>query len=267
MSLSAFDRPKESITWAREAINELDVNLRDFFHPKPNGPNLQGQKPYGRVVDIDHETGDEVHKFKIFEPLPSSLSRRASEALANLRNSFDQAVYAACVSIGKIPRKENLHFPWRSHPNDLDKTLEKGPIPAEFWDVIKREEPYPTGNEHTGGDDAIREIAKLANGKHTVGLTITPIISSYVHPSISGHGIRGEIPDIKWDSVNNEMIMAIVSPGMNVKDDYKVQLQVGLDVPPPLRDIPAIAILNAFADRAERFTKAIEAECIAITRD
>jgi len=267
LSLPAFDRPKESIAWAREAINELDVSFLDFFRPKPFGPIIQGQKPYGQVVNIDPETGNEVHKFKIFKTLPSSLSRKATEALGNLRNSFDQAVYAACVSIRKVPKKRNLYFPWKTSLADLDGTLKNGPVPTEFWDVIKREEPYPTGNGYTGGDDTIREIAKLANGKHTVGLTITPRISSYVHPSISGSRSRIEIPGIRWDPVKNEMIMAIVSPGMDVKHDYQVQLQVGLDVPPPLRDIPAIAIFNAFADRAERFTKSIEAECKTIIGD
>jgi len=135
-----------------------------------------------------------------------------------------------------------------------------------LWDVIKREEPYPTGNGYTGGDDTIKEVSKLANGKHTVGLAITARISSYVHPSVSGSG-SVRIPGIRWDPMNNEMIMAIVSHGMDVKHDYKVQLQVGLDVPPPLRDKPAIAIFNAFADRAECFTKAIEAECKTIIGD
>jgi len=266
VSLPAFNRPKESIAWAREAINELDVSFRDFFHPKPLGPIIKGRKPYGQVVDIDPETGDEVHKFKIFDAVPSALSRRATEALGNLRNSFDQSVFAACSAIGRIPKKGNLHFPWRTSPIDLNRTLENGPVTAEFWEVIKREEPYPTGNGYTGGDDTIREIAKLANGKHTVGLAITPRVSSYTHPSIFSSGNRVVIPGIRWDPVKNEMIMAIVSPGTDVKHDYKVQLQVGLDVAPPLRDIPAIALFNAFADRAESFTKAIEAECSKILR-
>jgi len=85
----------------------------------------------------------------------------------NTREAWNQAVYAACVSIEKVPSKGNLHFPWRSSPSDLNETLKRGPIPSEFWDVIRGEEPYPTGDGYTGGNDAIKEISKLANDKHT----------------------------------------------------------------------------------------------------
>lgn len=131
-SLPAFDRPKESIAVAREAIHELDAAFGEFFRPKPAGAITDGRKVYGQVVDIDPETGNEVHKFKIFEPLPRILSRRTAEALLNIRESWNQAVYAACVSINKVPRRQNLHFPWRSSPADLDATLKKGAIPPNF---------------------------------------------------------------------------------------------------------------------------------------
>jgi len=261
LSLPKFDRPKKTTAWAREAINELDANLREFFSPKPRGPILHGSMVHGQVMEIDSETGHEIHKFKLLKTLPSSLDRRATEALNNLRNAFDQAVYAACASIGEPPKKGNRHFPWRQDPTDLGRTLEKGSIPTKLWDVIKREEPYPTGNGYAGGDDIIRKIATLANKKHTVGLTITPRITSYTHPSIAGSGNHVMIPMPQWDKVKNEMIMAIVSPGMDVKHDYKVEFQVALDVPAPLGDIPAISLLNAFANRAARFTEKIEAEC------
>ncbi|MDJ1466150.1 hypothetical protein [Nitratireductor sp. GZWM139] len=264
-SLPAFDRPKESITWARDAIQELDADFTNFFKPKPTGPITYGKKVYGKVVDIDPETGHELHKFKVFERLPSVLSRRTTEALIHIRESWNQAVYAACASIDKLPKRGNLHFPWRSSPTDLNATLKHGPIPAELWDVIRREEPYPTGNGYDGGDDHIKEISKLANDKHTIGLTATARVISYTHPTIHGAISFVSIPAPKWDSVNNEMVMAVVSPGTNVEHNYEVQLQVGLDVPGPLRDVPAIGILNAFADRAEAFTKSIEAECMRIS--
>jgi len=102
----AFDRPKQSIAWARDAIHELDAAFTNFFKAKPLGPIVAGKNFYGQIVDIDLETGNEIHKFKVFEPIPSVLSRKVTEALTVTREVWNQAVYAAYVSIDKVPSEK-----------------------------------------------------------------------------------------------------------------------------------------------------------------
>jgi hypothetical protein len=69
-SFPAFDRPKESIAWGRDAIHELDAAFTDFFKAKPLGPIVAGKKVYGQIVDIDPETGNEIHKFTFLSASP-----------------------------------------------------------------------------------------------------------------------------------------------------------------------------------------------------
>ena len=265
--MSAFDTPKEHVAWAREAINELHSEFLKFFAPRPRPPFVEEREPHGTVVDIDPDTGHHVYKFKILDTLPRALTRKATETLNNIRHSFDQTVYAACVTIGKVPKKGNIVFPWRSNPIDLQRTLEKGTIPSELWDAIKRQEPYPTGNGYTGGNDIVREIAKLANGKHNIGLTITPMIVSVSHPTIiSPPGQLSDcyVPNPRWDPVKNEMIIAVVSPGVKIYNNYGIQLDVGFDIPRFSFDEPVIRLLNIFADSADSFVEGIEADCSRI---
>lgn len=106
----------------------------------------------------------------------------------------------------------------------------------------------------------IRELAKLANGKHTVGLSTTLHTIRYGHPNIRGGGSFIQIPPAHWGNTRNEML-AVVGPDTRVQQDHWVNLAIGLDAPAPLSNVPAIRLLSGFADRAERFTGRIEAAC------
>lgn len=262
-----FDRPKESIRWAREAIDDLDAIVADYTATKTRGPQLLPTKPYLKIVDLDRETGNEIHKLKIVFPVPGLATRRANEALQNIRNSFDQALYSACARIGKVSRKGNLHFPWCTSPSDLKGRLAapKNVIPDEFKVLIGAEHPYPTGDSYAGGDDTIRELAHLANGKHTVGLSIATASATERPPSaITRAGWFHVRPPGGWYAMKKEIFLCEVPPRSQVNDDYIVHLEVAFDVTPPLGNIPASRILREFAHRSKSFTEKLERHCVRL---
>lgn len=254
MSLDEFfDSPLKTIAWAREAIDELDTGFRAFFDTHP----------YRDFMDVDPDTGERLHKIALIQSLPSVLERKATEALNNIRHSFDQSLFAGCCAIGKRPKKD-IAFPWKMSPTDLNFafTDSKGKVPTEFRDVIHRQEPYPASEGHLGGNDQIRELAKIANGKHTIGLTVTIRISvSRISDFSGGYIDRFSIPGTKWDSLKNEVIIAIIGPKANVRYKHQFALRVVLDIPGPLGDVPIIDALREFANKSEVFHESIKAEC------
>ncbi|WP_299648066.1 hypothetical protein [uncultured Jannaschia sp.] len=260
--LRAFDRPKESIRWAREAVDEFQSGFRQFFEEQTRPPVLHPCYPYVRIIDLEPETFDQIHKLRFCYALPRALERKANEALQNIRNSFDQSLFAACTAIHKVPRRGDLRFPWCTTPNDLAARLNKRQIiPAEFHEIIRREEPYPTGDGYTGGNDTIRQIAHLANDKHTVGLKVLTHAAVARPPSIMSLDPWVVVPEPSWNMVKNEIFLCKVSPRSKVHDNYQLSLQVAFDVSAPVGDMAADTLLGEFADRAKRFAEVIEARC------
>lgn len=254
--LSAFDVPLEDLRWAREAIQEFDAAKAAFFQ----------SGPYAEFTDVDPETGNKILKIKLTAPLPPILCRKATESMMNTRHAFDKILYAGSVVIGN-PIRRKCNFPWRSCPSDLERTLQhkNSLIPRDFWDVLRRQEPYPTGDGYSGGNDAIRELSKMANRKHTVGLKVFGSVSGF-EQRISGSFTEldqgNDFP--AWDSVNNEMVLAIFSKDSNFKSHTQVSFQVVLNEAGPLNNIPVSWALEAFAAKAEHFAESLRAECLKI---
>ena len=252
--LAAFDRPSETLGWAREAINDLNLTLTGFFN----------NQPFSTVIEPDPETGHEVHKIKLLTPIPNGVPRRATEALNNVKNAFDQTTFAACAAIGKRPKKD-IHFPWRLNPTDLERVFDKkdAVIPPELRDVFRGHQPYPTGEGYSGGDDGIREVARIANLKHTVGLGITGRVPMMRWPDVS-HASFVRAPMPRWDPVKNEMILLIVDAGAKVKHNHEVAFYVALNEPGPLEGEPILGALSAFLQKAEQVLIDLKLCCTAL---
>ncbi|MBO9451432.1 hypothetical protein J7426_14255 [Tropicibacter sp. R16_0] len=244
----SFERPHETISWAKEAIDDFDREVRTFF----NGNATE------YVIDVDPRTGDNIHKIRLKQPLPGRLSRFANDALSHTRNAFDQTIHGACLSLG-IKKSTSPHFPWRSNPTDLEKTFENGKIPDSLWDVIRQQEPYPTGEGYTGGDDAMREVSKIAKWKHNVGLSVDVQAGSAMAPGVTGRVSRYITPPLIWDNVNNELPILIVNPEAKLDGRYQVGLLIVFDVPGVLEKKSANSLMRLFVEKAQRFLEETEA--------
>lgn len=219
--LIKFSSAQEHIDWACSAIREFQVASDEFFAD----PEL-----CCFAVETDSDTGEEVFKVKITKPVSSMMRRKATDAILYARNSLDQSLYAATAILEGAP-KRSINFPWAQSPTDLRGLLKSRNVPASLWDAIKRHEPYPAGDTYPGGNDLIRTLAKIANNKHTIGMTFDG--STTGQTTISGpYEIQGArqinmVGRLEWDTVKNEIILA---RGEALHVNFQGGIQVGVQI-------------------------------------
>lgn len=265
-TLSHFDSPREVIGWAEEGVDELDAACRAFFR----------EDVFRKVTEFDEGTNQNIVKLKIIKSIPTNIARLTTEALNNLRHSFDQSVYAACRMLGK-PTSKHLYFVWAESPADLDgglgkpisRTNKTPQIPPELWPKLRTFEPYPRGRTYPGGNDLIRGLAKIANRKHTVRLDFAPDPTSVNYPSVTGAwkvepGQTFRFPKPAWDAVKNEMILAVVPAGLKIHNDAIVAFNVAFDEAKPLKGYPIVPALREFLAKAKAVCEGLEREATRI---
>jgi hypothetical protein len=256
---SPFDSPREVLGWAREGISELDASCRAFLNTEN----------YRSVREIDPETGQELFKVVCIAEMPVAIRRKATESLSNIRNAFDQALFAACCAIGKHP-KESIYFPWAESPVDLEhrlgaKNSKPGKIPKippELWPKLRSFEPYRRGDTYSGGEDGIRALAQIANRKHTVRLNFSANVTQVqlgIYIDVLTEGQSYENPgNPTWDSVKNEIVLARYTPGAKCETKCSLHLYVAFDESAPLKGAPALDALDAFATKAQSVIDGLE---------
>jgi hypothetical protein len=249
-----FDSPREVLGWAQKGIDDLKRAIKAF-----------GQdNPFRIVTELDSEQRQQVMKAVRQKPLPDSIPRVATEILNNVRHSFDQATFAACVTLNE-GGSDRLYFPWAESPRDLDGRLRKS-IPEKLWPVFRTFEPYGRGQGYAGGDDVIRELAKIANRKHTVGVTFVPYVTGGAYPNVSGGGYV-ELVNPVWDPVKNEVIIARASADARLENNAGLALRITLDEPLPLKGKPIVETLDLFLTKAKQVTDGLETEAARIVRE
>ena len=260
--LSAFDEPQKTIKWAEKAIDEGEA-IRESTITK---------KSFATVSNFDATTGETITKVIMKGSISDDIGRKYTEALNNLRNSFDQSIFAAASAIGK-PMKD-AHYPWADNPGkSLDARL-KGTgkpgktIPVELWDTIRAHEPYATSPAYPGGNDLIRQLAAIANAKHTVGFKTDAALATIMHPSArierfeGGGHVRIAPFGETWDPVKNEIIVRRTKNAVLKSDNkYRITFYIAFDAPSPVGDVPAELALRVFAQEAQNVLDTLKARC------
>lgn len=250
----AFSSATRSLDWAEEGISEFDTICREFFE----------DAQHSFVTDVEPATGQQTLKFCYYGgPLPSLAVRRATENIRNIKDSFDQAMFAARnILVG--PSSKTIYFPWAQTPVDLEHRLSKGKIPAELWSTIRDFQPYPRSEAHPGGDDTIRSLAQIGGKmKHTVHLVVSPDIVSVRLPTItSGANVSGtatiSIP--VWDPEENELKIVDAPRDYKIHNDASVVMNVCFDEP-SLRGIQVVGSSRYFLERARNLVGAFKSIC------
>jgi hypothetical protein len=249
---SLFAPPQKHIEWGEEAFSDGERIFQGFFGNKDNFPCVREKDP---------ETGGVRGRVYLANPLPDGLERKLTEIVNNARHSFDQSLFAACAAIGK-PVNDG-HFPWAINPTDLDKWKlvgkhpSKPKIPPELWDVLRSHEPYYGGDNYTGGNNIIRELAALANSKHTIGIVAGMALPRMTVRDLNLRTAPGfQFLGGPWDSVKNEGIIWRDPTGQaEISANYQITFHVRFDVPPPLGAVDASAAARDFLDKAQRVLK------------
>ena len=254
-TLAAFERPQNTIEWARSCIKSAYDSFITYTK----------SDAFIFVTEDDPETSDKLHKFKIMRPLPREVEGHCSNALVDIKHSFDQSLFAAAQSLGALGFDKN--YPWADSPNGLWRILEvrqrkpRTTLPQVLIDEIWRQEPYATGPDFAGGNDFTREIAGMVNDKHSIGFALYPkLLSSLVNfQAVSPFSLFEP-----WDPVKQEMVICRVMPGGRVSyANPTVTTNIRFDRTGEWGQVNVFAAAWDFADRAHLALEGFKAVCAA----
>lgn len=264
-SLDSFRTPQKSIDWATTAIDNAQAAFRAFLACDHTMPKIE---------QFDPATGHYETKIVQAADIPSEFESNVTNALNLLRNSFDQSLFAACVAISQSREKAN--YPWADNPDpDLERRLtarvSKGSdrlkIPDSLWDCIRRQQPYGRGEGYSGGDDVIREIAKVANAKHTVGFVVVADIAGVSHYFPTGEGGRWvALGDQTWNPLKKEIVLYVSNlPNLGAFQNYqKVAFRMTYPQGSPLAGLPVTDTLRVFANKAQSVLDTFKARAVEL---
>lgn len=246
-----FAPARDSVSWAKDAIAEFNSICGRFF--QSNVTEV--------ITEIDPNTGEHVQKLRLRTDIPSEARRKATEALGNTKNAFDQATFAA-RNIASRPSNRTVYFPWSQSPTDLIVLLKTRGIDERLWGAFSAEEPYPTSDAYPGGDNVVRTLATIANGKHTVGLSVQGQISMIGYPTIRGGRVQNlSILAPRWDSVKNEAELIRWRGEVEVQGDYEFGFEVLLKDSRLPEPVNAATALSVYADKAKTFIERLQSRC------
>jgi hypothetical protein len=247
---TAFTKARDTVRWAEIAIAELDMSAQHFFAAAPNV-----------ITEFDHKTDKKVRKVQLQQQLPKLFSRKTTEALNNIKNSFDQAM-SAVDKLLPLSKCDLHYYPWSTNPSDLKGRLGRLEVDNRLWDTFESHEPYPLSDKHAGGDDVIRNLAKKVNDKHSIGLYVDATVSGVRYP----HGkLRGvdmlKLHEPKWDPVKNEIKLISWIGDVESLQGGEVIFQIFFANFQPEQPVNAIDGLRSFTAKARFVIESLQFKC------
>jgi hypothetical protein len=203
------------LEWAHDDLDELEREMLAFYD----------SDACEKVTELDPKSGNYAHKVRVKKPVPEGWRKLVSHALADIRHSIDQSLFAACSALSDELIDVDVSFPWGTHRNDFEARMRKRKyIPQELYPALRRCYPYPTGDGYPDGDDEIFEIRKLAGGnKHRVAIEAFVGVLGF---SVESDCHRIIIPYEPWDSAKQEFTFVLFPPGE--EPNYKGKLTLGI---------------------------------------
>ncbi|MEM8970919.1 MAG: hypothetical protein AAGD43_02490 [Pseudomonadota bacterium] len=246
----SFEQARETLSWAQEALDELDEICCRFFQPGNSK----------RITQFDIKKREYVDKEAFTSPFPrAQAARKATEAIQSVKNTFDQATHACVTAIDQTLSEETIYFPWTDTPTGLDKRLngKSCKIPSMLWETFRNLQPYGKGRGYSGGDDVTRRLAKMANTKHTVGIAIRPRIADMSY-RVSAAAAACLQPVPTWNSQRNEVEVMRYPPGPTPQYEYSIYFDVVFDRTTPLKEKRVLESVRRFATKAEEAITSLE---------
>lgn len=240
-----FHSSKYSLARAKQHISDLQRQIVEFFNTHP----------YAEIVEIDPDTGEKVHKFKLTKPMPVALPGLAFDAINNLRSALDQAIYAVILlACGRKVR--NAFFPIARTEADFENAVRGRlkDLPKEITDLVRALKPYK------GGNNLLWTLNEICNtNKHAAISPVAVFTGSidYRHAVVTG-GARFMPP--VWDRAKNEMEFVRLPPGGKFEAHFSCNTHIAIHDIEFIDGHPVDAILNDFSYVVEGIVMAVEAE-------
>ena len=185
-----FSHPLKTCRWAKKQIDKFEAAERRFFEKHPGQEFSYVEAPTALVV----------HGIEFNTRPTDALEEMAYRAVGDLRNALDQAVYAACKSLG-VGDPKRANFPLGDSEIQFKRQLQsdKGPyrdIPVELHPKLISFEPFPLDETNAKGNPLLRALGEMANpNKHHLPLGIE------AQTGMRFYGARGPITMVGtlWD--------------------------------------------------------------------
>lgn len=242
--MSAFDKILDQIEWAETCIEAARVEITQYVQ----------YDAFRFEHQMNPKTGEHVHKIVLVKDVPNSIKGKLRNAVVDLKHSFDMTLHAAASALGNSRFDKN--FPWADSPKgvrgiiDSWQSKDKTRIADAIIDDIWRQEPYATGEGYSGGEDLTREIAKMANNKHTIGIGATAQVQTILFPNIRAKNVRSFSLVEPWNPNKNEMILSRYI-GTVSYDDTAVTGCVVFERVGRIGSLPAVPAAMHFLERAK----------------
>lgn len=242
--MNHFDVPQKTITWARVCIDLGREAIRRYFE----------DKPFTLVIEDDPNSGEKITKIILSVGPTPEIEGHFTNALVGLKHSFDQSLFAAaqatkCLGFDKT-------YPWADTRAGCEAIIQKRQmklktrLPQPIIDEVLRQKPYSTGPGSSSREYLVREIAKMANDKHTIGFTTAASITQLQTSNlITTGGLSFGYP---WDPVKKEMIISRVAVGSAASyNNPTISANVFFERRGMIGEVPVIDAATYFADAAQ----------------
>ena len=252
-----FESASYLTAFAKSEIDDFESLIERFYQDNPTTV----------VEEFNSDTQSTDYVIPI-APLPFRLRGMSSNVIKNLRDALDQAVNAAHHIMG-TPCRDN-HFPFGTNPNDLDAALRHGRcknIPEELFPALRSYEPYPTGDNHSGGDNLLRLLGKISGfHKHRTTLIVTakPVGAQIGFSDLNvGKGGFSIFPYLSDGPRADKIILASFGDGCQGNVNIGSSTYIAFAYP-ELRDIEALKFLRVCHGKVLHIVQDLQSQAFSI---
>lgn len=239
-----FDTPQKSINWAKQFIEKGEEATKLYFD----------QGPFMMIAEHNQATGEILKKFKLIREPSPEIEGFFTDAVVRIKHSFDQSLYAAAQAAHYF--KFDKNYPWSDSYSGLISILKarqknkNTKLSQKILDEIVRQKPYFLDKDNQSPDYLIREMARIANDKHTIGFTAAASVCSM---RIQGLTMVGPAEFLyPWDPIKKEMVIYRTMLGGSVTHGKPTfSADIFFDRNGILRTVAAGVALQQFVDRAQ----------------
>lgn len=229
-------------------IKEFRDGVADFVR-EPN---------YFFFTEQDEKTDEVLCKIQFVSPVPPRLNVVAKDAITNIRDLLDNAVYASIIASGvAITNKREIKFPFGDKAPQVKKAIHQN-IHPDIADLLIRQHPEARTKNSLG------TLNHLANSqKHRWDIAPFPILAGNQFKVGGGYLaiVGGWNPVHEWDGSKCELTYLRLGRGSKGYANVDIPLSVSFNQPEEITTVPALQILRRFRDEANTIFMAIEAEC------
>lgn len=241
-----FDSARALLRRGREQTVEAHRLFDTFFRGKP----------YTKVIDLDPQTGDQLHKFRLTSEIPAAARLVVKDAMSNLRDTLDHAVYGAAVAIrGGDP--EDTAFPFADSEADLKGRLagkKLTHVPGELHATFVALKPY------TGGNGLLCGLNKARNAStHRILVpagSVAMVNSATMHSAVVNGNL--EFGYSRWNPAKNEVEFLRITPNNAFHYEVQVSFDVVFGDVEILAGRQVVGTLNAIASEVQKAVDSIE---------